>query len=47
MNAPTLDVEYVIVGDRPSGELAEDYRYVSAREELNAELSEARRIYER
>lgn len=47
INAPDVDVEYYIIGSRPEGYFNSQYEFISSREELNDELDDAHKIYER
>ena len=47
VKAPDTDVEYYILGQRPNGDFNSQYDFISSREELNDELDDARKIYQR
>ncbi|MGB5983234.1 MAG: hypothetical protein WBG46_13920 [Nonlabens sp.] len=46
LNAPELDVEYIIVGERPDRMFNKNNRYVSSMSEVNNMLGDADVIYE-
>lgn len=45
LNAPDLDVQYVIVGEKPNGTYNNQYMYVSSMDYLNSRITNANVIY--
>lgn len=45
INAPELDVEYIIVGERPARTYNNNYKYVANMNDLSPKIKEARVIY--
>lgn len=45
LNAPDLDVQYVIVGKKPNSTYNNQYMYVSSLDDLNSSVANANVIY--